>query len=82
MIIHRKIFILILFGFILITPIMKAQNNSTNQSLNEQQRSLVTISALTASGNLENLKVQFLIISLTSTKKTFPFREMFRLIIT
>lgn len=58
MIIHLKIFILILFGFILITPIMKAQNNSINQSLNEQQQSLVTISALTASGNLENLKVQ------------------------
>ncbi len=72
MIIHRKIFILILFGFILITPIMNAQNNSTNQSLNEQQQSLVTISALTASGNLENLKVQFVIISLSQTQKKHP----------
>ncbi len=38
---------------------MNAQNNiKTNQSLNAQQQSIVSISALTAVGNLEQLKTQ------------------------
>jgi len=37
---------------------MNAQENKTHQNLNDKEQSLVKISSLTATGNLENLKVQ------------------------
>lgn len=37
---------------------MNAQENKTNQNLNAEEQSLVKISSLTATGNLESLKLQ------------------------
>lgn len=46
---------IILFVFTLMTSIMNAQNKN---DLNPQQESLVKISSLTATGNIEQLKIQ------------------------
>lgn len=48
---------LIAFALALITLTMNAQNNNhTNNALNAQEQSLVTLSALTATGDMNNLK--------------------------
>lgn len=49
----------LLFILTLSINIMNAQSNiNANQSLNAQQQSIVSISALTAVGDLEHLKTQ------------------------
>ena len=49
----------LLFILTIITNTMNAQNNiNANQSLNPQQKSIVSIAALTAVGDLEHLKTQ------------------------
>lgn len=49
---------MILFVLTLSMTKMDAQQNKTNKELNAKEQSLVKISSLTATGNLENLKVQ------------------------
>lgn len=49
---------MILFVLTLSMTKMNAQENKTHQNLNAKEQSLVKISSLTATGNLENLKVQ------------------------
>ncbi|MDW9382777.1 carboxymuconolactone decarboxylase family protein [Chryseobacterium sp. JV558] len=49
---------IILFVLTLSITKMNAQENKTNQNLNAKEQSLVKISSLTATGNLEILKVQ------------------------
>ena len=49
---------IILFILTLSTTKMDAQENKTNQNLNAKEQSLVKISSLTATGNLESLKLQ------------------------
>ncbi|UZT99094.1 carboxymuconolactone decarboxylase family protein [Chryseobacterium fluminis] len=49
---------MILFVLTLSMTKMNAQQNKTNQNLNTKEHNLVKISSLTATGNLENLKVQ------------------------
>jgi len=53
----RKFLLILFFVFMLITNTMGAQN-SINKSLNTQEQSIVTISALTAVGDIEHLKVE------------------------
>lgn len=53
----RKFLTRIFFVFILIGNTMSAQN-FTNNSLNPKEQSIVTISALTAIGDIEHLKTQ------------------------
>jgi 4-carboxymuconolactone decarboxylase len=49
---------IILFILTLSMTKMNAQENKTNQNLNAKEQSLVKISSLTATGNLESLKLQ------------------------
>lgn len=53
----RKFLPILFFVFMLIANTMSAQN-SINKSLNTQEQSIVTISALTAVGDIEHLKVE------------------------
>ena len=55
----RKFLVKIFFIFMLTTNTMNAQNFiSTNKALDTREQSIVSISALTATGDIENLKVQ------------------------
>ena len=56
---HKLLSWILAFGLLCNTTVMKAQSTSpVNDSLTAQQQSLVTISALTAAGNMEQLQVQ------------------------
>ena len=56
---NKLLFRIMLFVFTLIATKMNArQHIATDQKLNVQQQGLITISALTATGDLENLKKQ------------------------